>query len=169
MGQMKNKNGREVMLFVRNIIMVSLLTMLVSCSAGGKPFSGLEKADTTYARVYIYRPSAFIQSGIFPDIKLDSKLVGKLKNGGYLSLKAMPGDHKLAVAGNYLQWNHMPRTFDVSFEGGKTYFYRLQPFASGGGMVGGVYLANHSYSFMKIEDQAVALPELGKLKESVDK
>ena len=158
------------MILVRNILFVLLLALLAGCSAGGKQFSGLEKPNFSYAQVYIYRPSALQQSGIFPDLKLDSEFFGKLKNGGYLSIKVEPGKHKLAVAGNYLQWNYLPRTFDVSFEGGKTYFYRLQPFtAPGGGYAGGVYLANYQYSFIQIDDQAAALAELEKLNESVDK
>jgi Protein of unknown function (DUF2846) len=165
---MIKKEGKN-MLLIRDILLVSLLALLASCSAGGKPFSGLESPDNTYAKIYIYRPSTLQQSGIFPDIKLDSKLIGKLKNTGYLSIKAAPGEHKLAVTGNYIQWNHSSRTFDISVKGGKTYFYRLQPFtASGGGFAGGVYLANYSYSFMRVDDQAVALAELEKLKESVD-
>ncbi|MFC1546008.1 DUF2846 domain-containing protein [Pseudomonadota bacterium] len=157
------------MLLIRNLLIISLLALLSGCAAGGKPFGGLEKPNATYAQVYIYRPSAFVQSGIFPDIELDSKLAGKLKNGGYLLLKTAPGSHKLAVTGNYLQWSHASRTFDLTFEGGKTYFYQLQPFiGSGGGMVGGVYLANHTYSFMQVENEDNALAELKKLKESVD-
>jgi len=161
--------GKGSMKFVRNILIVSMLVLLVGCSAGGKPFGGLEKPDKSYAQVYVYRPSALQQSGIFPDMELDSKFFGKLKNGGYLSIKAEPGEHKLAVAGNYIQWNYSPRTFDVNFEGGKTYFYRLQPFtAPGGGYAGGVFLANYQYSFIRIEDEAAALADLKKLKESVD-
>jgi len=156
-------------MFSRKVLLGALLLLLASCSAGGKQFGGLEKPEAGYAQVYLYRPSALVQSGIFPDIELDEKMVGKLKNGGYLVFRAEPGDHKLAVTGNYLQWNHASRAFDVKFESGKTYFYRLQPFASGGGVVGGVYLANHSYSFMRIDDQEAAVTELAKLKESVDK
>ena len=157
-------------MFVRNGLFVFLLVLVTGCSAGGKQFGGLEEPNISYAQVYVYRPSALQQSGIYPDMKLDSKLFGKLKNGGYLSIKVEPGEHKLAVAGNYLQWNYLPKTFDVSFEGGKTYFYRLQPFtAPGGGYAGGVFLANYQYSFIRIEDQAAALAELEKLKESVDK
>ncbi|HKI62458.1 MAG TPA: DUF2846 domain-containing protein [Mariprofundaceae bacterium] len=158
------------MQWIRYVLWSSALVLLASCSAGGKQFAGVEKPDSSYAQVYIYRPAAFAQSGIFPDIEMDSKLVGKLKNGGYLSAKVKPGDHKLAVTGNYLQWNYREHLFDVSFEGGKTYFYRLQPFTGpGGGYAGGVYLANYSYSFARMDDQAAALAELEKLKESVDK
>jgi hypothetical protein len=150
-------------------MIVLLFALLAGCSAGGKQFSGLEKPATASAQVYVYRPSALLQSGIFPDIEIDSKLVGKLKNGGYLRFQVEPGEHKLSVTGNYLQWNHATREFDVSYEAGKTYFYQLQPFvASGGGMVGGVYLANHSYSFMLVENEDDAVAELQKLKESVD-
>lgn len=154
----------------RKILLVSILMLVAGCSAGGKPFGGLEKPDNTNAQVYLYRPFALAQSGIFPDIELDSKLIGSLKNGGYLSYKIAPGEHKLAVTGNYLQWNYSARVFDLTFEAGKTYFYRLQPFTgTGGGFAGGVYLANYQYSFMLIEDQEAALAELKKLKESVDK
>ncbi len=164
---MKENMGRIVL---RSLLLISLATVLAACSATGKQFGGLEKPESGYAHVYVYRPFTFKQSGIFPDIKLDSKLVGKLKNGGFLMIKAEPGDHKLAVTGNYLQWSHAPRTFDVSFEREGTYFYKLQPFVSGfygPRRIGGVYLLNHSYSFVRIEDRNVALAELKTLRESV--
>lgn len=154
-------------MFIRSLFIAVLLALLTGCSAGGKQFAGIEAPATGFAKVYIYRPSAFIQSGIYPDIELDSKLVGKLKNGGFLALQVSPGEHTLAITGNYLQWSHPNRSFPLTFEAGKTYYYKLQPFVSGGGVVGGVYLANHGYSFAQITDEEIAVSELSKLHESM--
>jgi len=159
------RKGEKMIL--RNIFIVAVLALLSSCSAGGAKFTGLEKPTDKLAQVYIYRPSSFIQSGNFPDLALDKKEIGQLKNGGFLKFTAPAGKHALSITGNALQWIHPDATATLKFEAGKTYFYKLTVSMSGSGGVNVGFGQSHSFGFSQITDEKQALADLSELNESI--
>ncbi len=142
-------------MILRSIFIVGALALLSSCGAGGAKFSGLEKPTDKLAQVYLYRPSAIMQSGNYPDITLDSKAIGQLKTGGYLTFAAPAGDHMLNLkAPNFMMWIHKERNIPLKLAAGNTYFYKLD------------ITGQYSYRFGETKDKAEALAELKKLNES---
>jgi len=148
------------MMTIRSVLLLALLGFLVSGCASGEKFVGLESPDKNQARVYLYRPFNLMQSGVFPDVLVDSKEVGTLKNGGYLTFTVPEGLHKITLAGGFLQWGHSDRDFALEAADGETCFYQLDTTTSQQGtytLVG--------YAFFKAEKD-VAMTELVKLKAS---
>jgi len=151
---------------LRNLCIAIGLVLLSGCSAGGAKFSGIEKPSDNLAQVYIYRPSSFVQSGNFPDLALDSTNIGQLKNAGFLSFHAPPGNHSLRVTGNVMQWIHRDANIPLKFEAGKTYFYKLTVSVSGTGGINVGLGQHHSFGFRQITDEKMALADLSELQES---
>jgi len=148
------------MMTLRPIIMMALLALLITGCATGEKFSGLESPDKNQAKIYLYRPFNLMQSGVFPDVEIDSKEVGVLKNGGFVTFAVPAGQHTITLSGGFLQWGHSDRNFKLDAEEGKTYFYQLDTTTRQQGtytMVG--------YAFFKTEKD-VAMEELVKLKAS---
>jgi len=151
---------------LRNLFLGTVLVLLSSCSAGGAKFSGIEQPYDNFAQVYIYRPSSFVQSGNFPDLALDATNIGQLKNAGFLSFQASPGEHSLSITGNVMQWIHRDANIPLKFEAGKTYFYKLTVSVSGSGGINVGLGQHHSFGFRQITDEKMALADLSELQES---
>lgn len=151
----------------RNLLIIAALALMTGCGAGGAKFSGLEKPTDNLAQVYIYRPSAFVQSGNFPDMALDNQEIGQLKNGGFLKFKAPAGKHSLSITGNVMQWIHKDATATLTFEAGKTYFYKLTVSMDGSNGVNVGFGQHHSFGFKQITDEKQALADLAELNESI--
>ena len=145
----KIKRRREMRNILRMSLMIILAGALSACATGEK-FVGLEKPDEGKSRVYAYRTFDLLQSGIYPSIHLDSKLVGKLKNGGYFSFSVSPGMHTVSLSGDFLQWHYKDHSFPVAIEPNKTYFYRLKT------------ISNTGYTFTPVEEEE-AMKALKKL------
>jgi hypothetical protein len=105
---------------MRNLLLLILLTLLGGCSATGKPFVRLDNPGEKEARLYVYRPAHLAQSGIYPTVSLDSKPVGDLKNGGYLTFLVPSGNHSLSFSGSFVQWMYGDRTYPISVDGSRT-------------------------------------------------
>ena len=154
-------------MILRSLFIVVTLTLLSGCGAGGAKFSGLENPAKDMAQVYIYRPSAFVQSGNFPDVALDGKEIGQLKNGGFLRFNAPAGKHTISLSGNMMQWIHRDANIPVTLKAGETNFYKLT--VSMGGSGSGVNIGFgqvHGFGFVQITDENVALKDLSELNDS---
>jgi len=132
------------------LIAVSVATLLSAC-ASGPAFVKLENPDQGQAKVYVYRTFNLMQSGIFPDVYVDSNLVGKMKNGGFFAFSAKPGTHTVTLSGNYLQWHYNDHSVPLAVAANETYFYRLKT------------ISNTGYAFKEV-DKEEALKELKELK-----
>ena len=146
---------------MRSLAIILLVVLLGACAATGKPFVRADNPSEQEARLYVYRPSHFIQGGVYPTVYLDSKAVGDLKDGGYLTLVAAPGEHLVTLAGSFFQWGHSSRTYRVSLEPARTYYYKLDPYMRGEGnriLMG--------YSFGRVEEENAAIAQLQSLNES---
>lgn len=72
--------------------------VLTGCGAKGKQFTEFEKPSEGKGMVYVYRPSSFVGSGVYYDVKNDENtLVGTLRNGGFIFKEMEPGERTLSA------------------------------------------------------------------------
>jgi hypothetical protein len=64
------------------------------------PFHEDTFKDPYWALIYVYREESWIQSDRSWGVFLDENVVGRLRQGAYLTLHAAPGSHSLYVGGN---------------------------------------------------------------------
>lgn len=112
------------------LIIVVVISVFSGCSATGPRFD-LAKAEVvppTGSQLYVFRESAFIESGTYPVVLLDGRETGDLRNGGYLVTQLDPGSHELLVqSGGMLrgQWIHGPPRLLLDAEPGKRHYVQV--------------------------------------------
>lgn len=112
------------------LFMLGALSGLYGCSATGPRFdlTKTEAVSSKESQLYIFRESAFIESGTYPVVLLDGKEIGDLRNGGYITTKLTPGPHELLVqSGGMLrgQWIHSPKRLSFATEPGKRHYIQV--------------------------------------------
>lgn len=80
---------------MRVFITLVLSVFLVACTATGPNFDQVAVPKEDKAIAYFFRQAAFYGSGSCPDLVIDSKEIGCLKNGGYFEVELEPGDHSV--------------------------------------------------------------------------
>jgi len=80
---------------MRRITIVLFLAFLVGCSANGPAFENVATAKNDSAIVYFFRQAAFYGSGSCPDLMIDEKEIGCLKNGGFFEVELKPGQYTI--------------------------------------------------------------------------
>lgn len=78
---------------MKKITLIVALLLLSACSATGSKFSDMQLPDEGKARIYVYRPSAFIGGGMSFSVGVNQENIGRLKSGGYLTKQLSPGDY----------------------------------------------------------------------------
>ena len=76
---------------MKNTILVSFIFLLISCTATGPKFAGLEPAQDNKAIVYILRPPAITLSARKVNIGINGEEYIKLRNAGYTIARLDPG------------------------------------------------------------------------------
>ena len=75
--------------------------VLAGCATGPK-FAEVKSAipalSTDSGRVFFYRSANPIGSGIQPDVKLNGKVVGSSKPGGFFFVDVPPGDYEIVLS-----------------------------------------------------------------------
>ncbi len=85
-------------LITTGIIGLTLTLGFTGCGAKGKQFSGFKTPEKGKGMVYVYRPSSFVGSAIYYDIKNknnNDEVIGTLRNGGFISKQMLPGKKTL--------------------------------------------------------------------------
>lgn len=73
-----------------------LIAALAGCAASGPPFAGPEKPASGGAMLYLYRPSAFVQSGnVYAVSFVPSAQTLKVRNGSWVQAGLPPGRFRL--------------------------------------------------------------------------
>jgi len=130
-----------------------ILTILTACGATGPTYQSLDLTTPENSVIYIYRPSHFVGAASYPEITLDEKHLGSLKNGGYLVKEISPGKHKLTTKGN--AWNYALAEKTIMFEAmpGESKYARYLINASVSAVVGTVVYINsdNAFHFVKPE------------------
>lgn len=122
-------------LFMYRSIRISLVAaiagiLLVACSATGPRFDAhnADMVSSNDSHIYLFRNSAFMESGTYPIVMLDGKEVGELRNGGFLLMKTKPGPHLITVQSGGLsrgQWIYAPKGIGVDAAPGTRRYVQL--------------------------------------------
>lgn len=112
-------------------LFLGITTLLITaCSATGPQFdpNKAETVSSTASQLYLFRESAFIESGTYPVVLVDGKEIGELRNGGYLLAKVNPGPHQIVVQSGGLargQWIHGPKQIQIQTAPGTRRFVQV--------------------------------------------
>jgi len=121
------------------------LILLSGCSASGPMYKPSEISSDKNAMIYVYRPSQFVNGGGYPEIKINNKSIGPLKNGGYLYKEVEAGKYTVLSEGNIMNWNFPDINVPVILKQGETAYLRLLSSASTSAIVGSmVYMGRDS-------------------------
>ena len=80
-------------------LIIAIVSLSMTACGGGATGSSFERATVAKneAVIYIYRDEDPCLSNRTPEVFLDDKSVGKLKNGGYLVFKVEPKVHTVKI------------------------------------------------------------------------
>ncbi|SEK14973.1 MULTISPECIES: DUF2846 domain-containing protein [unclassified Variovorax] len=107
------------------IALIFLLAfLLAACSATGEKFSRLKIPNSSVGALYVYRLPNFAGGGNAPLLFIDGNDQGSLKNAGYIRKELAVGRHVIELRNGSILSNMKPLTFDLTVEGGTTYFLR---------------------------------------------
>ena len=118
-------NASSVMHRCAVMIFVGLIALLGGCSATGPAFTEQPEAPKDRATVYVYRPSAFVNSGNAPNLFVNDVDHGQLWNAGYIPLSLPAGRTRLLLQGSKFKWGLDPIETTIVVEAGKTYYVRF--------------------------------------------
>ncbi len=106
--------------------LVAVFAIILSgCSATGPIFKEVSTAPQNQAIVYVYRPSALVNSAAAPNLFVNDIDHGPLLNSGYIPLQLSPGNTLLVLKGDYWKWGLEPISLSIRTEAGKTYYVRF--------------------------------------------
>lgn len=97
---------------------LSILYFMTACSSLGHKFDRLQTPNENEAIIYYYRPSKFLGSGVYYDIKENGENVITLYNGGYYPHRTTEGNKFISAK--------TEATEQISFpvKNGEIYFVR---------------------------------------------
>ena len=91
-----------MIVFARYLRLVVLTCLVAGCSASGADFE-LSAAPEGQGIIHIYRVNSFTGYSDAPDVKIDGKLIGTLKNAGFLTATVDPGPHEIEVRVEFMK------------------------------------------------------------------
>ena len=100
-----------------------LACLVAGCSASGADFE-LSAAPEGQGTIHIYRVNSFTGYSDAPDVKIDGKLVGTLKNAGFLTQTVDPGPHEIEVRVEFMKL-FGGRKVSVDVEPGQNYYFKV--------------------------------------------
>jgi hypothetical protein len=98
------------------------LLLLAACSATGADFQPVA-ATPGKGVVHVYRTSNFWGYGDAPQVTVDGKAIGTLRNAGFLTAQVEPGTHVIEVR-TFMQFLG-GRKIKVNVEPGGKYYYKV--------------------------------------------
>lgn len=112
------------------IITLSIMLLLISCSASGPVFKPEPAADKNTATVYIYRPWKYFNAAGYPDIYINDKHMFALKNQGYGVVHLNPNQYVIRADKSSIlmnNWYPGPNSINLTIEANKEYYIRVSP------------------------------------------
>jgi hypothetical protein len=114
---------------MKKLSIISLMILLVGCSATGPIFKPESTTNSSRATVYIYRPFQYFNAGGWPKIYINGKEKFSLKNNGYGVIRLKPGGYEVKAEGSMLftNWYPGPTSINLSVKAGNEYYIRVTP------------------------------------------
>ncbi|WP_086932925.1 DUF2846 domain-containing protein [Agarilytica rhodophyticola] len=149
---------------MRRTTLFFFITMLIGCTATGPAFEQVAEPQNEKAIAYFFRQAAFYGSGSCPDLIIDQKKMGCLKNGGFFEVELEPGEHTILFDKGTWEPDRDLRT-NILVKSGKIYFYEYGQVMTGIFATPGFGSVSGEENFYrKTREYSVAI--LKKLKES---
>ena len=101
----------------------------VNCNqAEGTSFAKVEQLPEGHSVIYVYRPYSVVNGSTEPDIYVNGKLYGELKNRGYFPVLTNESAVTIRIdkEGTFNQWDVPAKTITLYPKPGKTYYLRLE-------------------------------------------
>ena len=108
--------------FLKIAAAAACAAVLAGCAATGAKYAEIAstipavKADQS--RVYFFRASSMVGAAVQPDVRLDGKVVGESKPGGFFYVDTTPGAHVASVA------TETEKTLSFTLAAGETKYVR---------------------------------------------
>jgi len=110
----------------KQIVFAVLSLLLFCCAATGPRFDGKTKLEPNTAEIVVYRPDSFANGGKSFYIHLDGKEVATLKNAGFVSLRTIPGTHKLEIKSFALDFAFKTITSELVLDESECKYFRFR-------------------------------------------
>lgn len=107
--------------FLKIAAAAACAAVLAGCATGAKyseVASTIPAVKADQARVYFFRSSSMMGAAIQPEIRLDGKVVGESKPGGFFYADAAPGSHVASVS------TETEKTLTFTLAAGETKYVR---------------------------------------------
>jgi len=109
------------------LLLLALLSGCVGAGLGGQKGSAFEGLETVVAgegQIYIYRPYKMFWLKAYPNVVVNGKLVGELRNGTYVVVNVSPGIHEITLPENGF-WGIPDMTTKIDVGDGERIFLRV--------------------------------------------
>ena len=105
------------------LITLSVVSLFeLGCAASGPKYSEyvdqIPKLNPESSRIFFYRKSSFIGSGVQPDIRLNGRVVGESKPNGFFFVDTEPGNHLVSAK------TAVEKTFSIRLSKGEVGYIR---------------------------------------------
>ncbi|WP_445358579.1 DUF2846 domain-containing protein [Microbulbifer sp. ANSA005] len=107
---------------MRSFIVAFFVILLSGCTATGPVFEKVAEPNGSKAIAYFFRQAAFYGSGTCPDLVINDKEVGCLKNGGFFEVELDPGEHTVLFDKGTWEPNKALRA-KITVQAGEVYFF----------------------------------------------
>jgi hypothetical protein len=105
------------------------IILLAGCTAQGPVYQASGPIASNEAELIIYRKRLFAGSGTYPVIMAGDRIIGELRQGGFLRVRLPPGRTTLTTAGNFMFWPWKSDPLQVNLMPGAIHYVELDPMA----------------------------------------
>lgn len=150
------------------VLLISLLVAVASgCSSSGALFQQLEPPQQGNALVYLMRGSSFVSALNCPDVELNGKYVGCLKQDGYIKIEVSAGENKICFCRSAFEVGD-DTVLNLTLAAGEVRFFEWKPEIGDMTFIGGnVYATGGKMESIIEHGEAQALTLLATLKNSI--
>ena len=80
-----------------SLLSIGLMIAISGCSATGSKFVKPKAPTKNKGMLYVYRPSSLFGAGMYYDVRVDGKVIGTVRNGGYIAKELSLGKKTLSA------------------------------------------------------------------------
>lgn len=144
-----------------NWLLFGPLAMTNCNQADGDSFVQITELPQGHSVIYIYRPYSSISGASEPDVYVNGKIYGELKNRGYLPIVTNVDSLDITIDkdGILNNWDVPGKTVTIKTTPGESYFLRVEPVILSMYTVGTAVVAEKELK-MVLLDESSAIKEL---------
>lgn len=127
--------------------------LLVSCSATGPYFSSTNTLGANDTGVYLYRGNYLAGIGMGATVSVDGRVIGNLRNNGFLFARLTPGSHVISIPDPALIFSSRALTYPIRVANKEVKYVKIGWDYDNGRMnhlAGGLILPAMNWSFTTV-------------------